>query len=63
MVLQKIFIWVQAHNLISIDQYYFTELKGWLVISNVNKIVVALAKTLGKNFFLKETFPLNQYIV
>lgn len=32
-------------------------------ISNVNKIVEALAKTLGKNFFLKETFPLNQYIV
>lgn len=62
MVLQKIFIWVQAHNLTSVDQYYFTELKGWLVINNVNKIVATLAKNPSKNL-LKETVPLNQYIV
>lgn len=62
MVLQKIYIGVQAHNFISVDQYSFRELKGWLVINDVSKIVMAIAKNLSKNF-LKETFPLNQYVV
>lgn len=52
----------EAPNLMSVYQYYFTKLKGWLVIKNVNQIVVPLAKNLSKNF-LKKTFPLNESIV